>query len=154
MARYTREQKRATVSASTLPGRPSSSSPAFLIVIESRSISPAGLAVEMPLGRAASRVFLRHHHTLRAQKNVRHVASIASLTMRSILSNTNRQRKEYGACAVCRYANVVIYNKSKRISPSIRLRKQSIPWMTAFDVPHFTYIPTPDDIIHEAVNHE
>ncbi|WP_205148930.1 hypothetical protein, partial [Faecalicatena contorta] len=42
--------QRATVSASTLPGRPSGSSPAFLIVIESRDGSPAGRVAADPLG--------------------------------------------------------------------------------------------------------
>ena len=50
----------ATVSASTLPGSPSSSSPAFLIVIELRNSSPAGLVPARPFGLAASRVFLRY----------------------------------------------------------------------------------------------
>ena len=50
----------ATVSASTLPGRPSNSSPAFLIAMELRSSSPAGRVGTVPLGLAASRVFSRY----------------------------------------------------------------------------------------------
>ena len=49
----------ATVSASTLPGSPSSSSPTFLIVIEFRSNSPAGRVANTPLARVASRTGLR-----------------------------------------------------------------------------------------------
>lgn len=56
----------ATVSASTLPGSPSSSSPAFLMVIELRSSSPAGRVVAIPLGRAASRTGLRYRSTVAA----------------------------------------------------------------------------------------
>lgn len=49
----------ATVSASTAPGRPSSSSPAFLIVMLLRSGSDAALVELIPLSLAASRVALR-----------------------------------------------------------------------------------------------
>ena len=56
----------ATVSASTLPGRPSSSSLAFLIVIELRDSSPAGRVAANPLGRAASRTGLRYRSIVEA----------------------------------------------------------------------------------------
>ena len=56
----------ATVSASTLPGRPSSSSLAFLIVIELRNSSPAGRVAAKPLGRAASRRGLRYRSIVEA----------------------------------------------------------------------------------------
>lgn len=56
----------ATVSASTSPGSPSSSSDAFLIVIELRSSSPAGRVDANPLGRAASRTGLRYRSTVAA----------------------------------------------------------------------------------------
>lgn len=49
-----------------VPGRPSSSSLAFLIVIELRNSSPAGRVAAKPLGRAASRRGLRYRSIVEA----------------------------------------------------------------------------------------